>query len=135
MQCCKQQQRGERPRMLSVIRVFALLFAGVIGAAGPFAAREAEAQLTSDVDSEATLRPAILFVSRHVAKSGVNADSVLININSDITLTRSLPMIRAYPRTGSDAYLTIDGTWPHDRCGEHGTRVLRRVGPGGDPAT
>ena len=64
--------------MPSVIRVFALLLAGVLGAAGPFASREAEAQLTVPVDSEATLRQAILSISGDVAK-GMDVGPILID--------------------------------------------------------
>lgn len=80
--------------MPSVIRVFALLLAGIFGAAGPFATHDAEAQLSLNGSSELTLRRAIMLLSRDYAVH-LDRGPYLLGIGADITLTQSLPMIRA----------------------------------------
>ncbi len=109
MQCWLQRHQGGRPPVPSVIRVFTLSIVALLGVIGPFAAREAAAQLMVPVDSEATLRQAILTISGNVAK-GLDHGPIVIDIYNDITLTRSLPIIRALPRAGNQPpYLAIHG--------------------------
>ena len=109
MQSCLDRHQGGRLPMPSLIRVFALVFAGILGAAAPFAARDAEAQLSLHATSDATLRQAILLIARDYAIH-LDRGPYVLTIGGNITLNQSLPMIRGRLPVGSAAHVIIEGS-------------------------
>lgn len=92
-------------RTVSSIRLALCLGVALFGVAGP-----AGAQTALLVDSEAQLRAAIFQASNDFAVDGVADGGVYtITLLNSITLTQSLPMIRADLPGGGGPAITIDG--------------------------